>query len=141
MLDDKSSARKISSKNSNVPRRISINARTLNPHEGVAWIHTGEEILSKSIFGEEEANGSVYYEKAAKAFDVATKCAFEDAEHAAALSPMPSFSAAAAVAVLSEDIHNTHRYENIAAAIRAARARTNDPVAHWSLAMVCERRD
>ena len=113
-------------------------SRTLNPHEGVAWIHTGEEILSKSIFGEEEANSSVYYEKAAKAFDVATKCAFEDAEHARIADA--KFSATAAVAVLSEDIHNTHRYENIAAAIRAARARTNDPVAHWSLAMVCERR-
>ena len=113
-------------------------SRTLNPHEGVAWIHTGEEILSKSIFGGEEANGSVYYEKAAKAFDVATKCAFEDAEHARIADA--KFSATAAVAVLSEDIHNTHRYENIAAAIRAARARTNDPVAHWSLAMVCERR-
>ncbi|CAL6316646.1 unnamed protein product [Bathycoccus prasinos] len=94
-------------------------SRTLNPHEGVAWIHTGEEILSKSIFGEEEANSSVYYEKAAKAFDVATKCAFEDAEHARIADA---------------------KYENIAAAIRAARARTNDPVAHWSLAMVCERR-
>jgi tetratricopeptide (TPR) repeat protein len=113
-------------------------ARTLNPHEGVAWIHTGEEILSKSVFGEDEGNSSVYYEKAAKAFDVATKCAFEDAEHARIADA--EFSATAAVAVLSEDIHNTHRYENIAAAIRAARARTNDPVAHWSLAMVCERR-
>ena len=113
-------------------------ARTLNPHEGVAWIHTGEEILSKSVFGEDEGNSRVYYEKAAKAFDVATKCAFEDAEHARIADA--KFSATAAVAVLSEDIHNTHRYENIAAAIRAARARTNDPVAHWSLAMVCERR-
>ena len=121
-------------------------SRTLNPHEGLAWIHTGEEILSKGIFdqrkhhesSEGEHNDTVYYEKAAKAFNVATKCAFEDAEHARIADA--KFAAIATVAMFSEDFHDMHRYENIAAAIRAARTRTNDPVALWSLAMICERR-
>jgi len=127
-------------------------SRTLNPHEGIAWIHTGEKILSEGIFkhqqethendGDDEektsTSGAFFYENAAEAFDVATKCAFEDAEHARIADA--KFAATAAVAVLSDNLYNAHRYENIATAVRAARARANDPVAHWSLAMMCERR-
>jgi len=123
-------------------------ARTLNPHEGIAWIHTGENILSEGILDnendkDESKEGGDFFDKAAKAFDVATTCAFEDASHARIADAKFAAIAAASLVAVSEDEQrssNAHRYMNVAVALRATRARKNDPVAYWSLGVVCERR-